>query len=123
MLQRIPKDYILVVLEKFGSGPDFINSVKILFTGVESCVMNSGHSTGYFPLERGTRQGDLVFILALEILFIGIRENKRIKGICISDHDLKISAYADDANSLVSDIQSVNCLFLTCTETFQTTLL
>ena len=103
-----PKDFILVVLEKFGSGPDFINSVKILFAGAESCVMNSGHSTENFPLERGTRQGDSVFILALEILFIGIRQNERIKGICISDHELNISAYADDANSLVSDIQSLN---------------
>ena len=34
--------FILVVLEKYGFGPDFINSVKTLFTGAESCVMNSG---------------------------------------------------------------------------------
>ena len=25
---------------------------------VESCVLNNGYSTGYFKLERGTRQGD-----------------------------------------------------------------
>ena len=79
--------------------------------------MNNGHSTGYFPLERGTRQGDPVsaylFILALEISFIRIRQNEQIKGICISDHELKVSAYTD---FLVSDIQSLNCLFLTCTD-------
>ena len=82
--------------------------------------MNNGHSTGYFPPERGTRQGDPVsaylFILALEILFIRIRQNEQIKGICISDHELKISAYADDANFLISGIQSSNCLFLTCAD-------
>ena len=44
------------------------------------------------------------------------RQNEQIKGICISDHELKISAYSDDANFLVSDIQSLNCLFLTCTD-------
>ena len=33
-----------------------INRLRLL--GLESCVMNNGHSTGYFPLERGTRQGD-----------------------------------------------------------------
>ena len=110
--------FILVVLEKYGFGTDFINTVKTLFTGAESCMMNNGHSTGYFPLERGTRQGDPVsaymFILALEILFIRIRQNEQIKGTCISDYELKVSAYADDANLLVSDIQSLNCLFLTC---------
>ena len=31
-------------------------------------------------------------------------------------HELKISAYADDTNFLVSDIQSLNCLLLTCTD-------
>ena len=51
----IDHTFILVVLEKFGFGPDFINSVKTLFTGAESCVVNNGHSTGYSPLERGTR--------------------------------------------------------------------
>ena len=38
----------------------------------ESCVMNSGHSTDYFPLKLGTRQGDplsaYLFILALVML-------------------------------------------------------
>ena len=116
----IDHTFILVVLEKYGFGPDFINVVKTLFTGAKSCVMNNGHSTGYFPLERGTRQGDPVsayfFILPLEILFIRIRQNEQKKGICISDHELKVSAYADDANFLVNDIQSLNCLFLTCTD-------
>ena len=70
--------------------------------------MGNGHSTGYFGLERGTRQGDPVsaylLIFALEILFIRIRQNEQIKGICISDQELKISAYADDANFLAGDI-------------------
>ena len=91
---------------------DFINAVKTLFTGAESCVMNNGHSTGYFPLER-RRQGDPV---SAYLLFIRIRQNEQIKGICIGDHELNVSAYADDANFLVSDIQSLNCLFLTCTD-------
>ena len=81
--------------------------------------MNNGHSMGYLSLERETRQGDPVsaylFVLALDILFIRIRQNEQIKGACISDHELKISANADDTNFLVSDIQSLNCLFLTCT--------
>ena len=47
--------------------------------------MNNGHSIGYFPLERRTRQGDplsaYLFILALKIMFIQIRNNDQIKGL------------------------------------------
>ena len=38
---RIDHTFILVVLEKYGFGPDFINSVKTLFAGAQSCVMNN----------------------------------------------------------------------------------
>ena len=49
----IDHTFILVVLEKFGLEPDFIHAVKTLFAGGESCVMNNGHSTGYFHLKEG----------------------------------------------------------------------
>ena len=66
--------------------------------------MNNGRSTGYFPLQRGTRQGDplsaYLFILALEVLLIQIRENANIKGIIIDETEIKLSAYADDGSSL-----------------------
>ena len=32
--------------------------VSVILNKAESCVMNNGHSSGYFPLERGCRQSD-----------------------------------------------------------------
>ena len=62
--------------------------------------MNNGKSTGYFNLERGTRQGDplsaYLFILALEVLFLQVRSSDNIEGISINEFILKLTAYADD---------------------------
>ena len=54
----IEHPFLLAVLASFGFGPQFIHWVRKIFKNAESCVMNNGHSTGCFPLERGTRQGD-----------------------------------------------------------------
>ena len=67
---------------------------------------------GYFRLERGTRQGDLLsaylFVLALEVLLIQIRQNNDIKGVIINNADIKLSAYADDTYFLASDVISLH---------------
>ena len=54
----IEHPFLLAVLRSFGFGLQFIHWVRTIFKTAESCVMNNGHSTGFFPLERGTRQGD-----------------------------------------------------------------
>ena len=94
----------ILVTESFGFGPHFIQWIKTFLNSSESCVMNNGHSSGYFSLERGCRQGDLLsaylFILCVEVLFIQIRENNDIHRIKIGDHEIKLSAYADDTDFL-----------------------
>ena len=66
-------NFIFTILKKYGFGNNFIDWIRILFNSQESCVINGGHSTKYFPLERGARQGDPIsaylFVLALEIFF------------------------------------------------------
>ena len=114
----IEHPFLLAVLISFGFGPQFIHWVRTIFKSAESCVMNNRHSTGYFPLERGTRQGDplsaYLFILCVETLFIQIRENEEVKGIRIGDKEIKLSAYADVADFLTSDVSSHKTIFLTC---------
>ena len=118
----IDHSFLFAVLESFGFGPDFIQWVRTLFYNAESCVINNGRSTGYFRLERSTRQGDpllaYLFILALEALLIQIRENNDIKGIIINNTNIKLSAYADDTYFLASDVISLQYIFKTC-EIFQ----
>ena len=63
--------FLVAVSKKFGFGDDFIRWVRIILNRQESCIMNNGHSTAYFPLSSGTRQGDPIsaylFILVMEI--------------------------------------------------------
>ena len=123
MFDSIEHTFIFATLQSFGFGPDFIQWVKTFLYKAESCVMNNGSSTGYFYLERGTRQGDPIsaylFILALEILFIQIRDNHHIKGIMIDGQEIKLSAYADDGNFLTTNVQSLNLLIFNTCETFE----
>ena len=51
-------DFILAVLAKMGLGSDFIKWVQTLLNDQQSSVMNNGAATGYFKLNRGTRQRD-----------------------------------------------------------------
>ena len=120
--QSLKKFSILLItlarLEKFGFGPDFIHWIRTLYNGSENSVMNNGHSTGYFPLERGTRQGDPIsaylFILALENLFLQVGQNIDIRGITIDDHEIQISAYADDAKFLTINVHSMESVLAIC---------
>ena len=118
----IEHPFIFATLKSFGFGPQFTKWVRTFLNNVESCVMNNGHSTGYFPLERGTRQGDplsaFLFILCLETLFIQIRSNNQIRGITINNKQIKLSAFADDADFFAADTKSVRLILQICS-TFQ----
>ena len=54
----IDHTFILASIKSYGSGPDLIQWMKTFLNNAESCVMNRSKSTGYFSLQRGTRQGD-----------------------------------------------------------------
>ena len=67
--------------------------------------MNNGSSTGFFKIQRGTKQGDplspYLFLLVLEILFIQIRNYKAIRGFKIgSNIETRLTAFTDDSTFL-----------------------
>ena len=55
----------------------------------------------YFSLEKGVRQGDpvsvYVFISCLEVLFLLLKANHKIRGLNIFQYSYLYTAYANDA--------------------------
>ena len=107
-------DFLIAVLEKYGFGGEFLNWIKILLNGQQSCVINGAHTTRYFKLERGTRQGDPIsaylFILALEVFFILVKSDKNVHGVSIFEHEFLYTAYADDTTFFLKDLNSVKAV-------------
>ena len=85
-----------------------------MHTDIESCVVNNGFSTEYFPLQRGTRQGDTMasylFILIIEILTCMVKQKGNITGIFINGQEMKKCQFADDSTYLLQDIVSLRKL-------------
>ena len=108
-------DFLFKCLEAFNFGSDFLHWIKTFYKNVQSCIMNNGTASNYFPLERGVRQGDplspYLFIVVVETLAIAIRQNQDIKGISIENEETKILQYADDTTAVLSDISSAEKLF------------
>ena len=50
-------NFLITAVEHYGFHCNFINSIKILQRNPKSYVINVGHTTKYFRLERGARQG------------------------------------------------------------------
>ena len=104
-------DFLIDTLNKFNFGPDVTNWVKIFYNNVTSCVLNNGHASEFFALERGVRQGcplsGLLFVMGIEVLANAIRNKNTIKGIKVGAKEIKTSLYADDTTVFVRDLDSI----------------
>ena len=113
----IDYQFMLEILKKYGFSEYFFNWISIMHTDPESCVMNNGSSTGYFQLNRGTRQGDPIapylFILVIEVLAKMVQNNKSIKGLTINGVEIKQCIFADDTTYFLKDEQSLKKLIST----------
>ena len=107
-------DFLFKCPEAFNFGSDFLHWIKTSYKNVQSCTINNGTASSYFPLERGVRQGDplspYLFIVVVETLAIAIRQNQRIRGISIENEEPKILQYADDITAVLSDVSSAEQL-------------
>ena len=111
-------NYINRSLKLYNFVTSFQTWIKTIYANdISSCVINNGHSSGYFNVSKGVRQGDpisaLLFVLGVEILASAIRADSNIKGIKVNEKDIKLVQYADDTTLFLKDIKSVkNCIQL-----------
>ena len=107
--------FLLKVLENYGFSYDLLKWINILFQNQESCVINGGKTTRYFPLKKGTWQNHslsaYLFILVLEIASIFVKENENIQGLTIFNNHVLYTAYTDDTTFFLSNENTVIKIF------------
>ena len=103
--------FLQKALTQFGFGETFKLWVKILYSDIESCIINNGITSNYFEIKAGVRQGcplsALLFLVAVEPLAIAIRNNNDIRGVHIGNKLFKITQLADDTTLFLNDIDSL----------------
>ena len=97
----------------FNFGESFQQWIKVFFTDITRCVLNTGWTTQFFSVSRGVRQGcpisPYLFLLCAEIVGIVIRQSKDIKGFCYKRKEIKLSQYADDTQILLDGSEKSVC--------------
>ncbi len=108
-------DFLDKTLEAFGFGPNFIDWMQILRHESYSKAINFGYVTREINISRGTRQGDSVspylFLLAVEVLAIAVRNNKDIEGVPACGREYKLMQYADDTTLTLKGESSLESLW------------
>ena len=124
----LSKRCIEEALDIFSFGPHFRILVRTVMKGTKSCVQNGGWLSSWFPTERGIRQGcppsPLLFIVAVKILTIKIRNNPEIRGIQINknnpesrqNHTTEIKLFADDTTLTMKNENDIKVAISTVEE-------
>ena len=105
-------NFLNKAIDLFNFGDSFKKWVSVFYNNIESCVLNNGHSIGWFQLQRGIRQGcplsTALFVIAIELLAIAARSNCNLEGIRLPNgQNQTISGFADDTTLTLKDQKSV----------------
>ena len=97
----ISHSFIIQCLKHFNFGDDLINWVKLFYTDIKGIILNNGHLSDSFSIERGVRQGcplsSFLFLICIEVMANHIEHCQEIEGIKINDTEIKQTLFADDA--------------------------
>ena len=109
--------FINQVLASFNFGTAFMRWSELMYNDISSCVTNNGHSSQFFRVTRGIRQGcplsAYLFLLVAETLAAGIRQNTHITGIQMGSNEVSVIQMADDTTLFMNNPVSLQrCLLL-----------
>ena len=104
--------FISKTLEVFNFGNKFKKWFNVLYNSVQSSAVNGRFMTNYFEITRGLRQGcplsPSLFIFAVELLALKIRQNRNCAGIhSPNSQEVKISQFADDTTIITNNTDSL----------------
>ena len=116
-------NFLQEALNKFIVGPFMQKWMYLFYNDIQSCVLQNGFLSPFFPISRGCRQGDplssYLFTLAVEILAKMIRNNTKIKGLRIDGLEIKLGQYADDTQIFLDGSEEALDLTLKVLEEFR----
>ena len=98
--------YIHKVLQIYNFGDSLRNWIKVIYTDIESAILNNGYATIWIKPSTGVRRCPLspyLFILTAELMSTKICQSSDFKGISMFGKEIKISQFADDTNILCAD--------------------
>ena len=97
---KIQYPFLIKTLKKIWIGESYLKIIKAIYEKPNANIILNGEKLRAFPLRSGTRQGcplsPLLFNTVLEVLDSAIRQHKEIKGIQISQEEVKLSLFTDD---------------------------
>ena len=108
---KIEYESILGSLCYFNMGESFIQWNRLLMQNFESCTVNNGSTSNYFPVTRSCHQGCPIapyyYLCCGQVLSDKIQENQNIQGVSIVDLKLLIAQFADDTQLFLKNEKAV----------------
>uniref|UniRef100_A0A803SYC3 Reverse transcriptase domain-containing protein n=1 Tax=Anolis carolinensis TaxID=28377 RepID=A0A803SYC3_ANOCA len=100
-------DFFKLLMQELDLGYQFMNAINTIYDKQYAKIQINGLMSDVFEIGKGTRQGcplsPLIFILSLELLLKGVREDSSLKGLKVAKQECKVRAFADDLIGIIEN--------------------